>query len=189
MPQPKPWFGYHIPNFTFRDAPPEKLFDRVVEQAQEAESCGFSLITVMDHFYQIQGVGPETDPMLEAYATLGALAARTKKVRLATLVTGVTYRNPAMLAKIVTTLDIISGGRAMLGIGAAWNDEEHEGLGFDFPSVKERMDRLEEALQICRAMFTEDRPSFQGRYYKISNALNNPRPIRPEGIPIMIGGG
>src|SRR5256886_832758 len=115
----KPWFGYHIPSFTFPNLPPEKIFDRVAELAGLVEKAGFSLVTVMDHFYQIQGVGPETDPMLEASTTLGALAARTKKVRLATLVTGVTYRNPAMLAKMVTTLDVISGGRAVLGHGAA----------------------------------------------------------------------
>src|SRR3954468_2053709 len=114
MPKRKPWFGYHIPYFTFPDLPPEKLFDRVVEQAQAAESCGFSLVTVMDHVYQIRGVGPETDPMLEAYSTLGALSQRTSRVRLGTLVTGVTYRNPALLAKTVTTLDVLSQGRAVL---------------------------------------------------------------------------
>jgi F420-dependent oxidoreductase-like protein len=185
----KPWFGYHIPSFTFRDVPPEKTFDRVAELAQAAEKAGFSLVTVMDHFYQIGGVGPETDPMLEAYTTLGGLAARTKKVRLATLVAGVTYRNPAMLAKMVTTLDVISGGRAVLGLGAAWNEVEHRGYGFEFPPIKERMDRLDEALTICRAMFTEERPSFEGRYYRIEQALNSPRPIQKGGPKIIVGGG
>jgi len=185
----KPWFGYHIPSFTFRDIPPEKTFDRVAELAQAAEKAGFSLVTVMDHFYQIGGVGPETDPMLEAYTTLGGLAARTKKVRLATLVAGVTYRNPAMLAKMVTTLDVISGGRAVLGLGAAWNESEHRGYGFEFPPIKERMDRLDEALSICRAMFTEERPSFEGRYYRIEQALNSPRPIQKGGPKIIVGGG
>lgn len=185
----KPWFGYHIPSFTFRDIPPEKTFDRVAELAQAAEKAGFSLVTVMDHFYQIGGVGPETDPMLEAYTTLGALAARTKKVRLATLVAGVTYRNPAMLAKMVTTLDVISGGRAVLGLGAAWNEVEHRGYGFEFPPIKERMDRLDEALTICRAMFTEERPSFEGRYYRIEAGLNSPRPIQKGGPKIIVGGG
>jgi F420-dependent oxidoreductase-like protein len=165
------------------------MFETIASIAESAERSGFDSLWVMDHFYQIRNVGPETDPMLEAYTLLGALAARTSAASLGTMVTGVTYRNPALLAKEVTTLDVISQGRAILGIGAAWHDVEHEGYGFDFPAVKERMDRLEEALQICRAMFTEERPSFQGRYYKISNALNNPRPIRPEGIPIMIGGG
>ncbi|MEA2578780.1 MAG: hypothetical protein QOD78_2368, partial [Chloroflexota bacterium] len=128
----KPWFGYHIPSFTFRDTPPEQLFERVAGLARAAEDSGFGLVTVMDHFYQIHGVGPETDPMLEAYTTLGALAARTTKVRLGTLVTGVTYRNPPILAKMVSTLDVISGGRALLGLGAAWNEDEHRGYGIDF---------------------------------------------------------
>jgi F420-dependent oxidoreductase-like protein len=185
----QPWFGYHIVSFTFRDVPPEKTFDRVAELAQAAETAGFGLVTVMDHFYQIQGVGPETDPMFEAYTTLSALAARTKKIRLAPLVTGVTYRNPAMLAKMVTTLDVISGGRAVLGLGAAWNEDEHRGYGFEFPPVRERMDRLEEALTICRAMFTEERPTFSGKYYRINQALNVPRPIQKGGPRIIVGGG
>ena len=115
-------------------------------------------------------------------------AARTSKLSLGTLVTGVTYRNPALLAKQVTTLDVISAGRAILGIGAAWNDEEHAGYGFEFPPISERFDRLEEALEICRAMFTQPRPSFTGSHYRIDQALNVPRPIRPDGIPILVGG-
>ncbi|HEX3429063.1 MAG TPA: LLM class F420-dependent oxidoreductase, partial [Candidatus Limnocylindrales bacterium] len=150
---------------------------------------GFSLVTVMDHFYQIVGIGPETEPMLEAYSTLGALSQRTSRVQLGALVTGVTYRNPALLAKTITTLDTLSVGRALLGIGAAWNEDEHEGYGFEFPRVGERMDRLDEALTIIRAMFTEDRPSFAGRHYRIVNALNVPRPIQPGGPRILIGGG
>jgi len=143
---------------------------------------------VMDHFYQIHGVGPEEEPMLEAYTTLGALAARTTRVSLGTMVTGVTYRNPAVLAKQVTTLDTISAGRAILGLGAAWNEDEHRGYGIDFPPIGERMDRLEEALRICRLMFDEERPSFSGRHYRINRALNRPRPVRPGGPPILIGG-
>ena len=185
----KPWFGYHIVSFTFPDLPPNKTFDHVAELAGAVEKAGFSLVTVMDHFYQIQGVGPETHPMLEAYTTLGGLAARTKKVRLATLVTGVTYRNPAMLAKMVTTLDVISGGRAVFGLGAAWNEDEHRGYGFEFPPIGERMDRLEEALAICHAMFTEERPSFTGKYYRIDRALNVPRPIQKGGPKVLVGGG
>jgi F420-dependent oxidoreductase-like protein len=127
--------------------------------------------------------------MLEAYTTLGALAARTTRVRLCTLVSGVTYRNPALVAKMVTTLDVISKGRAILGIGAAWNETEHAGYGFDFPPIGERMDRLDEALTICRAMFTEERPSFTGRHHRIDRALNSPRPIQPGGPQILIGGG
>ncbi|HSR24990.1 MAG TPA: LLM class F420-dependent oxidoreductase, partial [Candidatus Eisenbacteria bacterium] len=183
------FFGYHMPNFSFPGIAPEARFDRVVELACAAESAGFDAVTVMDHFYQIGGVGPEDEPMLEAYTTLGALAACTSRVRLATLVTGVTYRNPALLAKMVTTLDVVSKGRAILGIGAAWNEAEHTGYGFDFPPIGERMDRLDEALTICRAMFTEERPSFTGRHYRIDRALNSPRPIQPGGPRILIGGG
>ncbi|MFI5225693.1 MAG: LLM class F420-dependent oxidoreductase [Candidatus Limnocylindrales bacterium] len=185
----RPLFGYHIPNYTFPDTPPERLFDHVAELARAAEAAGFGLVTVMDHFYQIRGVGPETDPMLEAYSTLAALARQTSRVLLGTLVTGVTYRNPSLLAKSVTTLDVISGGRAILGLGAAWNEDEHRGLGFDFPPIGERMDRLDEALTICRALFTEDRPTFEGRYYRIERAINSPRPIQPGGPPILVGGG
>src|ERR1700737_1027488 len=139
-------FGFHMPNFTFPGVPDDRLFDRVVQQARAAEKAGFDLVTVMDHFYQIRGIGPETEPMMEAYSTLAALATQTSRVKLGTLVTGVTYRNPAFLAKTVTTLDVISKGRAIMGIGAAWNESEHIGYGWEFPPIKERMDRLEEAL-------------------------------------------
>jgi len=182
------FFGYHMPNFSFPGVPDDALFDRVVENAKAAEAAGFDLVTVMDHFYQIRGVGPETEPMLEAWSTLAALAARTTKIRLSTLVTGVTYRNPALLAKTVTTLDVISKGRAILGIGAAWNDSEHAGYGFEFPPIAERMDRLEEAVTIIKLMFTEERPSFEGKHYRIDRALNRPRPIQPGGPKILVGG-
>ena len=185
----RPWFGLHLPNYTFPDTPSERLFNRIVEQAEAAEAAGFELVTVMDHLYQIQGVGPVTDPMLEAWSVLAALARETTKVRLGTLVTGVTYRNPALLAKQVTTLDILSGGRAVLGLGAAWNEDEHIGYGFDFPPVGQRMDRLDEALTIIRAMFVEDRPSYEGRFYRIDRALNVPRPIQPRGPRVLVGGG
>jgi F420-dependent oxidoreductase-like protein len=180
--------GLQIPNFTYPGVPDDRLFERVADIAVTAERSGFDSVWVMDHFYQIGVNGPPTDPMLEAYTLLGALAARTSTVELGTMVTGVTYRNPAMLAKILTTLDVISSGRAILGIGAAWNEEEHRGYGFAFPPVRERMDRLEEALKICRAMFTEEAPSFEGRHSRIDHALNVPRPIRPGGIPILVGG-
>jgi F420-dependent oxidoreductase-like protein len=185
----KPWFGLHLPLYTFPDTPPEQLFERVVAQAKAAESAGFSLVTVMDHLYQIAGVGAETEPMLEGWSTLNALARETSRVRLGTLVTGVTYRNPALLAKMATTLDVISGGRAIFGLGAAWNETEHIGYGYDFPGVGERMDRLDEALTIARAMFTEDRATFIGRHYRIADALNVPKPIQPGGPRIMVGGG
>jgi F420-dependent oxidoreductase-like protein len=184
-----PFFGYHMPSFTFAGLPDSDLFDRVVELARSAESAGFDMVTVMDHFYQIAAAGSEDEPMLEGYTALGALATRTSRVKLATMVSGVTYRNPALLAKTVTTLDVISKGRAVLGLGAAWNESEHRGYGFEFPPIGEREDRLEEALAICRAMFTQDRPSFEGRYYRIERALNNPRPIQPGGPKILVGGG
>jgi F420-dependent oxidoreductase-like protein len=184
-----PWFGLHLPSYTHRTTPLAELFDRVVEQATAAEAAGFKLVTVMDHLYQIGGVGEIDEPMLEGWSTLAALARETKRVQLGTLVTGVTYRNPALLAKQATTLDTISGGRALLGLGAAWNDVEHAGYGYDFPPIRERMDRLEEALAIIRAMFAEERPSFDGTYYRIENALNVPRPVQPGGPKILVGGG
>jgi F420-dependent oxidoreductase-like protein len=183
------FFGFHMPTFTFPGVPSERLFERVAENAKAAEAAGFDLVTVMDHLYQIRGIGPETEPMMEAYTTLSALATQTSRVKLGTLVTGVTYRNPALLVKQVTTLDIISKGRAILGIGAAWNEDEHRGYGIEFPPIGRRMDRLGEALTIAKLMFTQDRPSFEGTYYKIDRALNVPRPIQPGGPKILIGGG
>jgi F420-dependent oxidoreductase-like protein len=180
--------GLQIPNFTFPGVADADMFETIAGIATTADNSGFDSVWVMDHLYQIEVVGPREDPMLEAYTLLGALAARTRQVALGTMVTGVTYRNPALLAKIVTTLDVISSGRAIMGIGAAWNDDEHAGYGYDFPSAGERLDRLEEALQIVRAMFTEQAPSFEGRHYRIQQALNNPKPIRGR-IPVLIGGG
>ena len=180
--------GLQIPNFTFPGVADTDLFETIAGIATTAETNGFDSVWVMDHLYQIEFVGPREDPMLEAYTLLGALAARTDQAALGTMVTGVTYRNPALLAKIVTTLDVISSGRAILGIGAAWNDDEHAGYGYDFPPAGERLDRLEEALQICRAMFSEQAPTFEGRHYRVQQVLNNPRPIRGR-IPVLIGGG
>ena len=181
-------FGLQIPNFG-DDGTPGALFDGVVQMATAAEESGFDSVWVMDHFFQLPSMGGPVAPMLDSYTLLGALAARTSRVRLGAMVTGVTYRNPAHLAKIVTTLDVISAGRAILGIGAAWYDIEHEGLGFDFPPAGERLDRLEEALRICRAMFREEAPSFDGRYYRIHEARNVPPPVQPGGPPILVGGG
>jgi F420-dependent oxidoreductase-like protein len=180
--------GYQIPDFTFPDVPPEGLFPRVREVARAAEQNGFDTVMVMDHFYQLPLLGPPEHEMLEAYTLLGALAASTEAVRLSTLVTGVTYRNPALLAKIISTLDVVSGGRAMLGIGAAWFDVEHRALGFVFPPVKERFERLEEALQICRAMFRGERPTIDGGHYRVEDAINSPAPLQGGDLPIMIGG-
>src|SRR5438445_5174452 len=181
--------GFQIPNFTYPGVPNDRLFEQIVTLATAAERGGFDSVYVMDHLYQIRGVGPHTDPRPEGYTLLGGLAARTTRVRLGTLVTGVTYRNPALLAKVVTTLDIVSSGRAILGIGAAWNEDEHRGYGYEFPPVGERLSRLEEALQICRAMFREESPSFDGRYYRIRGATNVPRPVQRGGPPILVGGG
>jgi F420-dependent oxidoreductase-like protein len=180
--------GLQIPSFTYPDVPDDRLFERVTDIAKTAEKSGFDSVWAMDHFYQIVSVGQRDEPMFDAYVLLGALAAVTSKVKLGSMVTGVTYRNPAHLAKIVTGLDVISSGRAILGIGAAWNEEEHVGMGFDFPPLRERFERLEEALQICRAMFTDDAPSFSGTHYRIHEVVNSPRPVTPGGPPILVGG-
>src|SRR4051794_1554912 len=182
-------FGFQIPGFRHAGADDAEMFDRTLALATAAEQSGFAAVWVMDHFWQLPALGGPDEPILEAYTLLAALAARTERVQLGTLVTGVTYRNPALLAKMVTTLDVISKGRAILGIGAAWYEPEHDGYDFDFPRAGERLDRLEEAVQICRAMFVEDGASFTGRYYSITGARNLPRPIQSGGPPIMIGGG
>ena len=180
--------GLQIPNFTYPGVATADLFQRVADIAVAGERAGADTIMVMDHFYQLPILGPPEHEMLEAYTLLGAIAARTTTAKLGTLVTGVTYRNPAILAKIVTTLDVISSGRAFLGIGAAWFDVEHAGLGVDFPPVKERFERLEEALHICRAMFRGERPTIDGKHYRVQDAINSPAPVTPGGPPIMIGG-
>lgn len=143
----------------------------------------------MDHYHQIANVGPETEPMLEAYTLLGGVAARTSRIELGSMVTGVTYRNPAFLAKVVTTLDIVSSGRAILGIGAAWNEDESRAYGYEWPTTAERFERLEDALQICRAMFTNPQTTFKGTRHHVEGAHNIPQPVRPGGPPILIGGG
>ncbi len=158
-----------------------------MEIARAAEGSGWSSVTVMDHLHQIPPVGPRTNHMLEGNTILAGIAARTTAITVGLLVGGVTYRNPALLAKVTTTLDIISGGRAILGLGAAWFEEEHDAYGFDFPPLGKRFEHLEDALQIARLMFTETEPSFTGTHHRIANALNNPRPLRGD-IPIMIGG-
>ncbi|HEY2079787.1 MAG TPA: LLM class F420-dependent oxidoreductase [Streptosporangiaceae bacterium] len=180
-------FGVQLPNFSGIDT--ADLFDHVAGLATAAEDAGFHSVWVMDHFFQLPPLGGPDQPMLEAYTLLGALAARTQRVQLGTLVTGVTYRNPGILAKIVTTLDVISRGRAILGIGGAWYDVEHQGLGVDYPSDRLRLDMLEEAVQVCRAMFTGDDVSFAGQHYRLDHARNLPRPVQPGGPRIMIGGG
>jgi len=165
------------------------MFDRIADTAQAAEESGFDSFWVMDHYHQIGGVGPETEPMLEAYTLLSGVAARTSRISLGALITGVVYRNPAFLAKVVTTLDVVSSGRAVLGIGAAWNQAEAEAYGYRWPDVTERFERLEDTLRICRAMFTEPRATVEGRHHSVRGALNIPQPVQPGGPKIMIGGG
>ena len=170
-------------------SPTPGLFEQVAAIAGRAESAGFDTLFVMDHFYQLPALGAPDQPMLEAYTLLGALAARTKRARLATLVTGNTYRNPALLAKIVTTLDVISGGRAMLGIGAGWFEPEHVGYGFDFPPIRERLDRARRGALDHRARCSAARSRrSNGRYYRAHEALNSRRRCAPGGPPILIGG-
>jgi F420-dependent oxidoreductase-like protein len=180
-------FGVQLPFFSGFE--PADLFEHVAGLTVAAEEAGFDSVWVMDHFFQLPAMGGPDQPMLEAYTLLGALAARTHRVQLGTLVTGVTYRNPGILAKIVTTLDVISRGRAVLGIGGAWYDVEHQGLGVDYPSDRVRLDMVEEAVQVCRAMFTGDDVSFSGTHYQLDHARNLPRPVQPGGPRIMIGGG
>jgi F420-dependent oxidoreductase-like protein len=178
--------GYQIPNFTYPGVGPDRLFDAVARQAEAAERSGFDTVLVMDHFYQLPMIGPPESYMLESYTLLAGLAARTSSVRLGALVTGNTYRNPALLAKTVTTLDVVSSGRAQLGIGAGWFELEHEALGFEFGTFSDRFEKLEEALQIVLPMLRDERPTFSGRHYTVKEAINQPPPVGR--IPVMIGG-
>lgn len=178
--------GLQIPNFNFPGGSPEKIFPTVVAAAQVAEASGFDTVLVMDHFYQLPGLGEPDDFMLEAYTLLGALASVTSSVRLGALVTGNTYRNPAILAKAVTTLDIVSGGRAQLGIGCGWFELEHDSFGIKFGTFTDRFEMLEEALQVILPMLRDERPSIDGKHYKITQAINQPAPL--SSIPVMIGG-
>jgi len=178
--------GYQIPFFTYPGVGPDTLFEAVARQAETADTAGFDTVMVMDHLYQLPMIAPPTDPMLECYTLLAALAGRTRTARLSALVTGNTYRNPAFLAKVVTTLDIVSGGRAQLGIGAGWFELEHRAYGYDFGTFTERFEKLEEALRIILPMLRGERPTFVGRHYSVTDAINEPPPIGR--IPVMIGG-
>jgi F420-dependent oxidoreductase-like protein len=177
--------GLQIPNFSYGTGVAE-IFPTVIAQAQEAEAAGFDSVFLMDHFYQLPGLGTPDQPMLEAYTALGALAAVTEKVQLGTLVTGNSYRNPTLLAKEITTLDVISQGRAILGIGTGWFELEHDQLGFEFGTFTDRFNRLDEALQIILPMIKGERATFSGKWYHANEAFANPR-FR-ERIPLMIGG-
>ncbi|MEX3771677.1 LLM class F420-dependent oxidoreductase, partial [Mycolicibacterium fortuitum] len=177
--------GLQIPNFSYGTGVSE-LFPTVIAQAQEAEAAGFDSVFVMDHFYQLPGLGTPDQPMLEAYTALGALATATERVQLGTLVTGNTYRNPTLLAKAITTLDVVSAGRAILGIGTGWFELEHDSLGFEFGTFTERFKKLDEALQIILPMLEGRRATFSGTYYRTEEAFAEPR-FRDH-IPLMIGG-
>jgi F420-dependent oxidoreductase-like protein len=181
--------GLQLPSFTFPDVPDDRLFERIAEIALAAEESGFDSFWVMDHYHQIGNIGPPTHPMFEAYTLLSAVAARTSRIQLGAMVTGVTYRNPAFLAKVVTTLDVVSSGRAILGIGAAWNEDESLAYGYPWPSATERFERLEDTLRICRAMFTQPESTVQGTIHHVDGAINVPQPVRPGGPPILVGGG
>jgi F420-dependent oxidoreductase-like protein len=180
--------GLHISNFTWPEGAP-RLGAVLADVASTADEAGFERISVMDHLWQISVIGPPEHEMLEAYTTLGFLAAHTQRAKLLTLVTGVVYRDPGLLAKAVTTLDVLSGGRAMLGIGAAWNAEESAGLGLLFPPTAERFERLEEALKICLQMFHGDETAFEGKHYRLGRLLNQPPVQSRPHPPILIGGG
>jgi F420-dependent oxidoreductase-like protein len=180
--------GLQIPYFTWAGGP-DALGKNLGQIATTAEDAGFDSIWVMDHFFQIPFVGAAEQDMLEAYTTLGYIAGLTSRVGLGTLVTGVTYRHPGLLAKQVTTLDVLSGGRAWLGIGAAWFDREHEGLGVPFPPLKERFERLEEALQIAKQMWSSDNNGpYEGKHYQLKETLNSPQSLQRPHPRILIGG-
>lgn len=185
--------GLQIPNFTWPGGP--ATIGRTLAQiARTADEAGFASVWVMDHYFQIgsrdrsQGLGPAEDDMLEAYSTLSYLAAVTTKVKLGTMVTGVIYRYPGLLVKIVSTLDVLSGGRAYLGIGAAWNERESKGLGVPFPPIAERLERLDEALQIALQMWSDNNGPYQGKHYQLAETLCNPQPLSRPHPPILIGG-
>jgi F420-dependent oxidoreductase-like protein len=185
--------GLQIPNFTYPGGPAQ-LGGKLAEIARTADDSGFASLWVMDHFFQIgdaarsRGLGPAEEDMLEAYSTLSYLAAVTKKVTLGTMVTGVIYRHPGILIKTVSTLDVLSGGRAYLGIGAAWNEREARGLGVPFPSVRERFEKLEETLQIAGQMWSDNNGPYNGKHFQLAETLCNPQPLTKPHPPILIGG-
>ena len=180
--------GLHVPDFTWPDGP-RSLGKNLARIATAAEDAGFAKLSVMDHVWQISMVGPPEHEMLEAYTTLGYLAACTSRIELLSWVTAVVYREPGLLAKAVTTLDVLSGGRAWLGIGAAWNEDESRGLGLPFPPTAERFERLEEALQICLQMWSDNDGPYTGKHYQLERTLNSPQPLTRPHTPILIEGG
>ena len=189
MANPNIRMGLQIPLFTYPDVAPHELFERISGIAVTAEQHGFDSVWVMDHFYQLPGLGRPEENMFEAYALLSALAARTSTVRLGCMVGGMTYRNPAFLAKSVTCLDVISNGRAIWGIGAGWFEKEHLEYGYEFGTFTDRFEKLEEGLQIIKSMFVNETTTFHGKWFNVTDALNAPKPIQAGGPPVLIGGG
>lgn len=181
--------GLQLGSFSFPGVSDADIFARLVEVAQAAEQAGFDSLWTMDHLHQIDTVGDREEPILEAYTTLAALAAVTETAGLGVLVTACGFRNPALLAKMVTTIDAISRGRAVLGIGAGWLEEEYRAYGYDFPQPRARLEQLSEAVQICRTMFTRHEPEFKGKHFRVDRPVNIPAPVRLGGPPILIGGG
>jgi F420-dependent oxidoreductase-like protein len=179
--------GIHFVNFTLPGAP-ATLGPTLAETARIAEESGVSVFTLMDHWFQMEMMATSEDPMLEGYTSLGFLAGQTRTMTLGLLVTGVTYRHPGLLAKIVTTLDVLSGGRAQLGIGAAWYEREHRGLGVPFPPLSERFERLEETLRICLQMWSDDNGPFDGTHYQLAETICAPPPISSPHPRILVGG-
>jgi F420-dependent oxidoreductase-like protein len=178
----------HVSRFDWAGSD-DRIGAGVKDLAQRAEAIGIRTMSFMDHFFQMDWMAPAEDPMLEGYTALGFVAGATTTLRLRLLVTGVTYRHPGLLAKTVTTLDVVSGGRAELGIGAAWYEREHDGLGVPFPPTAERFERLEEALQICLQMWSDDDGRFEGKHYVLAETLCRPRPVSSPRPRVLIGGG
>ncbi len=181
-------FGLQHPNFTF-DGTSSEIAEHLGELVERAEAHGFDSFWVMDHFHQIRGVGDPQEPILEGWTTIAVLAGLTSRIRLGTLVTGTPYRYPAVLAKSAASLDVLSGGRLIMGVGAAWNEGEAQAYGISFPPTKERMERLEEAVQVILKMWTEEPANFDGKYYQLKGAYCNPKPLQKPHPPILIGGG
>jgi F420-dependent oxidoreductase-like protein len=180
--------GVHFMNFSGLGGNTQ-LGPKLAATAQAADDAGFSLLTMMDHWFQMEAFAPPQEPMLEGYTSLGFVAGKTKRLTLGLMVTGVTYRRPGLLAKIVTTLDVLSEGRALFGVGAAWYQREHEGLGVPYPPISERFERLEETLQICKQMWSDNDGPYEGKYYQLAETICSPRPIQTPGPKILIGGG
>jgi F420-dependent oxidoreductase-like protein len=179
--------GYQIPNFTYPNIGPAEVFANICAQAKAADESGFDSVMVMDHFYQLAALGDPDQIMIEAYTLLSALAQHTTRVRLGALVTGNTYRNPAVLGKIVTALDVVSAGRAMCNVGAGWFEREHTDFGINFDTFTVRFEKLEESVQILLGMLRNERPSLAGKHYKVESVINNPAPLGK--VPLMVGGG